>query len=256
MSPSLNANVYDSLVNQEATMEAFSQAVMIQAAIDIENMDLPQKAHLADQIFIEQPNLLASILVLHRMGAEITQVEVVLHILLVCHRAMKHSGFVWPLILEDVQETSLERLTAKLRATSELPTEALLKAGDKHTLGVLVLPDGSRGQRRHDATIDNSMIKAIARGFRWHRMLCDGRFATLDDIAASEKICPSYVSQVLRLAFLSPRVVQAILDGRQPAHLTMKDLMRPFPLEWGEQERVMLGRGAAEGVRTRTTEDG
>ena len=107
---------------------------------------------------------------------------------------------------------------------------------------VLVLPDGSRGQTRHDATIDNSMIKAIARGFRWHRLLSEGRFATLDDIAASEKICPSYVSRVLRLAFLSPRVVQAILDGRQPAHLTMKDLMQPFPREWREQEKVMLGR--------------
>jgi hypothetical protein len=107
---------------------------------------------------------------------------------------------------------------------------------------VIVLPDGSRGQTRNEATIDNSMIKAIARGFRWNRLLREGTYATLDDIAAGEKICPSYVSRILRLAFLSPRVVQAILDGRQPAHLTMKDLMQPFPLEWREQEVVMLGR--------------
>jgi hypothetical protein len=114
---------------------------------------------------------------------------------------------------------------------------------------VTVLPDGSRGMTRNEATIDNSMIKAIARGFRWNRLLHEGTYATLDDIAVGEKICPSYVSRILRLAFLSPRVVQAILDGRQPAHLTMKDLMRPFPLEWREQERVLLGKGRAGGAR-------
>jgi hypothetical protein len=43
-------------------------------------------------------------------------------------------------------------------------------------------------------------------------------------------------------------VVQAILDGMQPAHLTMKDLMRPFPLEWREQERVLLQKGREKGV--------
>ena len=45
---------------------------------------------------------------------------------------------------------------------------------------------------------------------------------------------------ILRLAYLSPTVVEAILDGKYPAHLTMKDLMEPFPMDWSMQEKIFL----------------
>ena len=105
---------------------------------------------------------------------------------------------------------------------------------------VIVLPDGSRGVVRRGATIDNSMVKLIVRGFRWQRMLYEGKFTSIEDLSAAEKINPSYVSRVLRLAFLSPKVVQAIMDGKQPAWLTMKDLLRPHPNDWSEQEKILL----------------
>jgi len=105
---------------------------------------------------------------------------------------------------------------------------------------VIVLPDGSRGVIRQEATIDNTMVKVIARAFRWQRLLVNETYGTIEDLAAAEKINPSYVSRVLRLALLSPKIVQAILDGKQPAWLTMKDLLRPLPLEWHEQELILL----------------
>jgi hypothetical protein len=105
---------------------------------------------------------------------------------------------------------------------------------------VIVLPDGSRGVARQEATIDNTMVKVIARGFRWQRLLCNGTYSTIEDLAAAEKINPSYVSRILRLAYLSPKIVQAILDGKQPAWLTMKDLLRPQPIGWHEQELALL----------------
>jgi len=105
---------------------------------------------------------------------------------------------------------------------------------------VIVRPDGSRGVVRREATIDNTMIKVIARGFRWQRLLYDGTYATIEDLAAAEKINPSYVSRILRLAYLSPVVVQAILDGKHPAWLTMKELMVPFPMDWRLQENKFL----------------
>ena len=101
---------------------------------------------------------------------------------------------------------------------------------------IIVLPDGSRGIAQREATIDSTMIKVIARGYRWQRLLVNGTYTTIEDLAAAEKINPSYVSRVLRLAFLSPKVVQAILDGKQPAWLRVKNLMEPFPIEWQEQE--------------------
>ena len=115
---------------------------------------------------------------------------------------------------------------------------------------VIVLPDGSRGVVRRGATIDNSMVKLLVRGFRWQLMLYEGKFTSIEDLSAAEKINPSYVSRVLRLAFLSPKVVQAIMDGKQPACLTMKDLLRPLPTDWIDQEQVLLCKSVKIEVST------
>jgi hypothetical protein len=100
---------------------------------------------------------------------------------------------------------------------------------------LIVLPDGSHGHPEPAATIDNTMIKAIARAFRWQRLLENGTYTCLDDIARSEKIGASFVSRYHRLVLLAPDIVESILEGRQPAQLTMKDLLRPFPICWREQ---------------------
>ena len=79
------------------------------------------------------------------------------------------------------------------------------------------------------------MVKAIARAFRWREMLESGEFFTIREIAAVEKINESYVGRVLRPALLAPHIVEAILNGRQPAGLQLDGLMRPFPLGWQRQ---------------------
>ncbi|MDP2356917.1 MAG: hypothetical protein Q8M31_12775 [Beijerinckiaceae bacterium] len=98
----------------------------------------------------------------------------------------------------------------------------------------IVAPDGeSLGPPRR--RIDNTMVKAIARAFRWRKLIEIGRYQTIEEIAAAEKINPSYVCRVLRLTLLAPGIVEAILAGRQHCSLTLGRLMRPFPLEWNEQ---------------------
>jgi len=64
---------------------------------------------------------------------------------------------------------------------------------------------------------DNAMVKAIARAFRWREMLENGTHATIAEIADTEKINESYVGRVLRLTLLAPDIVEAIVNGRQPA---------------------------------------
>lgn len=102
-------------------MGSLTQAVMVQATIDVNAMTAAQKVHLADEIFVQQPNLLGSILVLPRMGVSMLQLEVPLYVLLVTFQAMKRSGRAWPTISEDVQEACLQRLTARLRFNEGLP---------------------------------------------------------------------------------------------------------------------------------------
>ncbi|HEB79186.1 MAG TPA: hypothetical protein ENI79_01750 [Rhodospirillales bacterium] len=79
------------------------------------------------------------------------------------------------------------------------------------------------------------MVKALARAFRWRKLLEAGVYATVEEIAAAEKINTSYVSRILRLTLLAPEIVELILDGRHPTDLTMAKLMKPFPVEWEEQ---------------------
>jgi hypothetical protein len=67
-------------------------------------------------------------------------------------------------------------------------------------------------------------------------MLETGRYATVKDLAAGERINDSYVSRVLRLTLLVPDLVEAILDGRQPEGLTLPALLEPFPVEWKLQK--------------------
>ena len=120
--------------------------------------------------------------------------------------------------------------------TTEIPMTFRRRGGK----AVIVLPNGDRAIERREALIDNAMVKLLARGHRWHRKLFDGTHASIEDMAKSENISPSFVSRILRLAYLSPTVIEAILDGKYPAQLTMKDLMEPFPVDWSMQEKIFL----------------
>lgn len=104
---------------------------------------------------------------------------------------------------------------------------------------VIVLPDGSHGHPMPAVTIDNANVKAFAWDFRWQRLLENGTHTYLDDISRSEKIGASFVSRYHRLVLLAPDIVEAILDGQQPAQLTMKDLLVPFSQEWGKQHTFL-----------------
>jgi hypothetical protein len=66
-------------------------------------------------------------------------------------------------------------------------------------------------------------------------MLDEGAHATLEDLARAKGVAPSYASRVLRLTLLAPDIVEAILDGRQPAGLQLDDLLEGFPMVWEEQ---------------------
>ena len=105
---------------------------------------------------------------------------------------------------------------------------------------VIVLPDGTQGNPLPRATIDNTMVKAIARAFRWQRLLENGTYGCIEDIARAERINGSFVGRIVRLTLLAPDIVEAILDGRQPAAMTLKGLMEPFPVEWERQRECLL----------------
>ena len=110
---------------------------------------------------------------------------------------------------------------------------------------LVISPDGIPSWAAPRARIDNSMVKALARAFRWRKLIERGVTATVAEIAAAEKINPSYVSRILRLTLLAPDIVERVLDGHQPADLTLAKLMTPFPVAWEAQGR-RFGLGAPD----------
>lgn len=102
--------------------------------------------------------------------------------------------------------------------------------------GMPVLPDRSRAA-------DTTLTKALARATRWQKLLDDGVYSSLAEIADKERINRSYVSRTIRLSLLAPDIVEAILKGAQPATLRLADLEAPFAIDWQEQR-------AAFGFRT------
>jgi hypothetical protein len=102
----------------------------------------------------------------------------------------------------------------------------------------VVAPEGA-GWRRPRASIDTTMVKAIARAHRWKRLMESARFASMTELAEAEKINQSYLCRVLRLTLLAPDITEAILDGRQPGELQLDMLMKPFPQQWTLQRSVV-----------------
>jgi hypothetical protein len=98
-------------------------------------------------------------------------------------------------------------------------------------------------------TIDNTMIKLIARAYRRQQLLLQGVYASIEELAETEAINPSYVSRVMRLACLAPAITEAILESQHSAHLTAKELLSPFTLDWvGRRAHFKAGLTYQEAV--------
>jgi hypothetical protein len=82
---------------------------------------------------------------------------------------------------------------------------------------------------------DPALVKALARAFRYQRMLDEGRYANITEMAVAERLERGYLSSLLRLTLLAPDIVTAILEGRQPECMTLTMLMRPSPVCWKQQ---------------------
>jgi len=111
--------------------------------------------------------------------------------------------------------------------TLHIPFLVVKRGGRKE----MQLPDSDAQPRR----TDNTLVKALARAFRWKRMLDSGEFASVAELAEREGIAPSYMTRVLRLTLLAPDIVEAILGGKHGPAVTLARLMEPFPMHWSEQ---------------------
>ena len=92
---------------------------------------------------------------------------------------------------------------------------------------------------------DPALVKALARAYRYQKLLDEGRYASISEMATAEKIERGYLGTLLRLTLLAPELVEAILNGRQPEGVTLPALLEGVPVGWGEQSIVIGGLSAA-----------
>ena len=85
---------------------------------------------------------------------------------------------------------------------------------------------------------DETLIKALVRAHRWRRRIESGQAKSITDLAEQEGVTDAYVCRLLPLTCLSPDIVEAILDGRQPKGLRLAEMLGNGPLDWEEQLRA------------------
>ena len=125
--------------------------------------------------------------------------------------------------------------------TLHVPFRVVKRGGRKE----MQLPEGATQPRR----TDSALVKALARAFRWKRMLETGEFVAIAELAEREGIAAPYLTRTMRLSHLSPDLVESILDGRQPRHLTLEVLRQPLPEDWTEQKRALGAPATPQDLR-------
>ncbi|MCO5157510.1 MAG: recombinase family protein [Aquamicrobium sp.] len=101
----------------------------------------------------------------------------------------------------------------------------------------LVIEGQGASLRRYD----QPLIDMVARAHAYLETLTNGQGLGRKDVAKRFGVHPEDVSRVLPLAFLSPRIVEAVLTGQQPADLSVRHLARniELPIAWADQSKVL-----------------
>jgi DNA invertase Pin-like site-specific DNA recombinase len=158
---------------------------------------------------------------------------------------------VWLISSTEEKRIRLKRLVNRIVISRDSVEMKVTDAGretlaeaDSGALRIETAPKAGIGGKqivsRHAATarVDRSLVKAIvwARDLR-QRLEREG--ASLDELARQEGCSRPYASSMIKLAYLAPCITQAILEGTQPASLTLADLRKhDIPIGWTDQRRA------------------
>ena len=81
------------------------------------------------------------------------------------------------------------------------------------------------------------LVAAVVRALQWKDELLEGRVPTIQALAQREGLTRRYVMRVLRLSFLAPDLIEAILMGQHPPAFTLEPFRCPIPLDWAVQRK-------------------
>ena len=129
-------------------------------------------------------------------------------------------------------------MTASTSITVRVPLAIRHRPGRKTV--VTPMPDGVAPVTTR---ADPALVKALARAFRYQRMLDQGRYASITEMAAAERLERGYLGSLLRLTLLAPDLVTNAIDGRHMPSVALAALSEPFPLCWRDQRELFGNDG-------------
>lgn len=103
----------------------------------------------------------------------------------------------------------------------------------------IIVPDGLDSTQDSAPDYHEALVIAISRAHRWKKMLDEGRYSSVAELAQAVKINRHYLARLLRLTLLAPDIIEAILDGREPDGMSLEKLRKPMSLVWREQAKMI-----------------
>jgi hypothetical protein len=103
----------------------------------------------------------------------------------------------------------------------------------------VVLPQAFAAESPMRPSHQEALVIAIARAHRWQKLLDEGKFESISDLAREIGLDPSFAARLLRLTLLAPDIVEAILTGDEPSGLSLTTLTKQLPLLWNDQKELL-----------------
>lgn len=100
----------------------------------------------------------------------------------------------------------------------------------------IIVPDGLDSTQDSAPDYHEALVIAISRAHRWKRMLDEGRYGSIAEMAQAVKINRHYLARLLRLTLLAPDIIEAILDGREPEDFSLNKMVGEIGSLWQEQK--------------------
>jgi hypothetical protein len=99
----------------------------------------------------------------------------------------------------------------------------------------IVVPDGLQHSVDTGPDYHEALVIATSRAHRWKKLLDEGKYASIKEMAQALKIERHHLARTLRLTLLAPGIIEAILLGNEPDGFSMNQLTSEIPMHWDEQ---------------------
>jgi hypothetical protein len=103
----------------------------------------------------------------------------------------------------------------------------------------VILPQAFASDSPMRPSHQEALVIAVARAHRWQKLLDEGKFESISDLAREIGLDVSFAARLLRLTLLAPDIIESILIGNEPSRLSLTMLTKQLPVVWNEQCREL-----------------